>query len=72
MKNLSVTERSVTNAKKQFQARDEEWKSKDGSESFFQENHFKRSSKEERREDALAPGAEEGRDKLRKAVGRCK
>ena len=36
------------------------------------ENHFKRSSKEERREDALAPGAEEGRDKLRKATGRCK
>ena len=32
----------------------------------------RRSSKEERREDALAPGAEEGRDKLRKATGRSK
>ena len=32
----------------------------------------KRSSKKERREDALAPGAEEGRDKLRKASGRSK
>ena len=35
-------------------------------------DHFKRSSKEERREDALAPGAEEGRDKLRKAAERSK
>ena len=32
----------------------------------------RRSSEEERREDALAPGAEEGRDKLRKAAGRSK
>ena len=31
-----------------------------------------RSSKKERRVDALAPGAEEGRDKLRKATGRSK
>ena len=30
------------------------------------------SSEEERREDALAPGAEEGRDKLRKAAVRSK
>ena len=32
----------------------------------------KRSSEKERREDALAPRAEEGRDKLRKAAGRRK
>ena len=32
----------------------------------------KRSSKKERRVDALALRAEERRDKLRKAVGRCK
>ena len=31
-----------------------------------------RSSEEERREDALAPGADEGRDKLRKAAVRSK
>ena len=36
-------------------------------------NHFKkRSSEKERREDALAPRADEGRDKLRKAAGRRK
>ena len=34
--------------------------------------HRKRSSKKERREDALALRAEERRDKLRKAVGRSK
>ena len=33
---------------------------------------LRRSSKKERREDALAPGAEEGRDKLRKAAVRSK
>ena len=33
---------------------------------------FRWSSEEERREDALAPGADEGRDKLRKAVVRSK
>ena len=32
----------------------------------------KRLSYKERREDALAPRAEEGRDKLRKAMGRSK
>ena len=32
----------------------------------------KRLSKKERREDALALRAEERRDKLRKAMGRCK
>lgn len=32
----------------------------------------KKKSKQERRVDALALGGEEGRDKLRKAVGRCK
>ena len=30
------------------------------------------SSKEEHKENALASGAEEGRDKLRKAAGNCK
>ncbi len=34
--------------------------------------HTGRSSKEEHKVDALAPGAEEGRDKLRKATGRSK
>ena len=33
---------------------------------------YDRSSEEERRVDALAPRAEEGRDKLRKAVRRSK
>ena len=33
---------------------------------------WQRSSKEEQRENALAPRAEEGRSKLRKATGRCK
>ena len=36
-----------------------------------QEGHI-RSSYKGRRANALAPGAEEGRDKLRKAAGSCK
>ena len=32
----------------------------------------KRSSKKEHKGNALAPGADEGRDKLRKAAGKCK
>ena len=64
---LSVTK--VTNARKFHRKRQENRKIQ---KFLQQENHFKRSSKKERREDALAPGADEGRDKLRKAAGRCK
>ena len=65
---LSVTR--VTNANKDFIRKRQE--SRKIQKFLQQENHFKRSSKKERREDALAPGADEGRDKLRKAAGRCK
>ena len=34
--------------------------------------HIRRSSEKERKGNALAPGAEEGRGKLRKASGSCK
>ena len=108
VKDLSVTERSVTDANeskdsnnfKRTRQKSERRKAKaEGRELkkvSSEENHFEttltfgqvgknskeflrakgrrrqRSSKEERREDALAPGAEEGRDKLRKAMGRSK
>ena len=68
IKILSVTK--VTNANKDFIRKRQE--SRKIQKFLPKENHFKRSSKKERREDALAPGADEGRDKLRKAAGRCK
>ena len=40
--------------------------------SALEESVWKRISYEERREDALVHGAEEGRDKLRKAAASCK
>ena len=38
----------------------------------FEVRLVKRSSKKEHKGNALAPGADEGRDKLRKAAGKCK